>query len=291
MKCPDCKANNPANAIYCHMCGRKITNNEDFDKWCAYWKNEFNNNYDSWRDLVKQGVDNHDLSKVYLFSVTFKSAIKYDNAYNDLKKYGYGKPDWYIEASDDNKWNVLLTCPNVPLVIRVANMNGGRIIKWNTNYLAKPSTKMSISPIELKNKLIPLIKQGKISLAVILYQSKMGVDVNQAKQYIDDLCKEYNSPDSEPTTESSQGCYIATSVYGSYDCPEVWTLRRYRDVVLDKSWYGRSFIRLYYTISPVFVKWFGKTNMFKRVFKKQLDKWVLKLNKFGFENTPYYDKY
>lgn len=27
----------------------------------------------------------------------------------------------------------------------------------------------------------------------------------------------------------SKACYIATSVYGSYDCPEVWTLRRFRD--------------------------------------------------------------
>ena len=26
----------------------------------------------------------------------------------------------------------------------------------------------------------------------------------------------------------SRGCYIATAVYGSYDCPQVWTLRRYR---------------------------------------------------------------
>ena len=28
---------------------------------------------------------------------------------------------------------------------------------------------------------------------------------------------------------SSGGCYVATAVYGSYDCPEVWVLRRYRD--------------------------------------------------------------
>lgn len=26
-----------------------------------------------------------------------------------------------------------------------------------------------------------------------------------------------------------KGCYVATCVYGSYDCPEVWTLRRFRD--------------------------------------------------------------
>ena len=30
----------------------------------------------------------------------------------------------------------------------------------------------------------------------------------------------------------SQGCYVATCVYGSYDCPQVWTLRRFRDNTL-----------------------------------------------------------
>jgi len=35
-------------------------------------------------------------------------------------------------------------------------------------------------------------------------------------------------------SNSSAGCYIATAVYGSYNCPEVWTLRRYRDIKLKK---------------------------------------------------------
>ena len=51
------------------------------------------------------------------------------------------------------------------------------------------------------------------------------------------------------------GCYVATAVYGSYDCPQVWTLRRFRDHTLAASWYGRSFIRAYYAISPTLVKW------------------------------------
>ena len=38
------------------------------------------------------------------------------------------------------------------------------------------------------------------------------------------------------------GCYVATCVYGSYDCPEVWVLRRYRDYVLEESILGRAFI-------------------------------------------------
>lgn len=86
------------------------------------------------------------------------------------------------------------------------------------------------------------------------------------------------------------GCYVATSVYNSYNCPEVWTLRRYRDNTLGSTWYGRTFIRLYYAISPTLVKWFGKTKWFKRFWKGRLDKMVKKLNDKGVENTPYNDK-
>ena len=32
--------------------------------------------------------------------------------------------------------------------------------------------------------------------------------------------------------QNSGGCYVATCVYGSYDCPQVWTLRRFRDNTL-----------------------------------------------------------
>ncbi len=93
-----------------------------------------------------------------------------------------------------------------------------------------------------------------------------------------------------PTYRSSGGCYVATCVYGSYDCPQVWTLRRYRDNKLAKTWYGRAFIRLYYAISPTLVKWFGKTKWFKKMWKGKLDRMVKKLENEGFENTPYDDK-
>ena len=89
---------------------------------------------------------------------------------------------------------------------------------------------------------------------------------------------------------STGGCYIATAVYGSYDCPQVWTLRRYRDYTLGSTRRGRLFIKLYYAISPTFVKWFGNTAWFKKFWRKKLDKKVNKLNSHGVENSPYEDK-
>lgn len=89
----------------------------------------------------------------------------------------------------------------------------------------------------------------------------------------------------------SSGCYIATCVYGSYDCPQVWTLRRFRDYTLDESWYGRVFIKCYYAISPTLVKWFGNQKLFRIFWKNRLDAMVANLNQKGIENTQYHDKY
>lgn len=90
--------------------------------------------------------------------------------------------------------------------------------------------------------------------------------------------------------QKKSGCYVATAVYGSYDCPEVWTLRRFRDYNLASTSFGRLFIMLYYAVSPTFVKWFGETKWFKKVWKTILDKMVEKLQNEGYESTPYGDK-
>lgn len=87
------------------------------------------------------------------------------------------------------------------------------------------------------------------------------------------------------------GCYIATAVYGSYDCPPVWTLRRYRDFVLAVTWYGRAFIRIYYAVSPTLVRWFGETEWFRKLWKTFLDKKVALLQIKGVDNTPYEDNH
>ena len=90
--------------------------------------------------------------------------------------------------------------------------------------------------------------------------------------------------------KKSGGCYVATAVYGSYDCPQVWILRRYRDNTLAKTWYGRSFIRTYYTISPTLVKLFGHTAWFKKMWRGKLDRMVKSLKEKGVSDTPYEDR-
>ena len=89
---------------------------------------------------------------------------------------------------------------------------------------------------------------------------------------------------------SGGGCYVATAVYGSYNCPQVWTLRRFRDETLAATWYGRGFIRAYYAVSPTLVKWFGQSRWFRALWKAPLDRMVSRLNARGVEDTPYQDK-
>lgn len=91
-------------------------------------------------------------------------------------------------------------------------------------------------------------------------------------------------------SQKTRGCYIATAVYGSYDCPQVWTLRRYRDNILAESCVGRFFIRTYYAISPILVKWFGHTQWFKKLWRGRLDKLVDDLQSKGVKSTPYEDR-
>ena len=134
-----------------------------------------------------------------------------------------------------------------------------------------------------------------------------GFPVNKKKNFYDKYTiapKPYKPKKSKPinvdsyvkldksinTGNSNNGCYIATCVYGSYDCPEVWTLRRFRDYILDKTWYGRGFVKCYYAISPTLVKLFGNKKWFKSFWKKKIDAIVLKLNILGIENTSYIDK-
>lgn len=102
-------------------------------------------------------------------------------------------------------------------------------------------------------------------------------------EYLDALI-EKNS-----TLKPVGGCYVATAIYGSYDCPQVWTLRRYRDYTLAKTWYGRAFIHTYYAISPTLVKWFGQAEWFQKLWRGRLDRMVQRLNVEGYKNTPYND--
>ena len=75
----------------------------------------------------------------------------------------------------------------------------------------------------------------------------------------------YNNAAGRMYRKGDEGCYVATCVYGSYDCPE------------------------YYAVSPSIVKWFGDKDWFRSFFRARLDRMVNNLQKRGFSSEQYND--
>lgn len=92
-----------------------------------------------------------------------------------------------------------------------------------------------------------------------------------------------------PKLTNGSACYVATAVYGSYDCAPVWTLRRYRDQVLANCMPGQIFIAVYYALSPKLVRYFGSNRWFLSGCERLLNRFVGWLKKQGFDDTPYID--
>ena len=173
---------------------------------------------------------------------------------------------------------------------------------YNVSYVYKTKG-VDISVVGVLNALTT--ETGDKTWCKNLLDSTKKVFINELRQisakhddeFIKELLNKYcpapspNAPASAPAeTKKSDGCYVATAVYGSYDCPQVWTLRRYRDYTLAETRKGRAFIKTYYAISPTLVKWFGNTSWFKKMWKGKLDRMVKKLQDQGVESTPYNDK-
>ncbi|MCD8337749.1 MAG: sel1 repeat family protein [Lachnospiraceae bacterium] len=85
----------------------------------------------------------------------------------------------------------------------------------------------------------------------------------------DDYSNSYNTKSS-----GSEGCYIATAVYGSYDAPEVLVLRDFRDSFLNVRWWGRGFIKFYYFCSPSIAHKLQKTKRFNLIIRDILNHFV-----------------
>lgn len=142
-----------------------------------------------------------------------------------------------------------------------------------------------------KDIAVPCWKTGiTLHNRVMSYFAQKEANKTAIMGYADKIKKYDSSYEAPSVNTSSSGCYVATAVYGSYDCPEVWTLRRYRDYDLAETWYGRAFIHTYYAISPTLVKWFGHTAWFKKMWKGKLDRMVKTLQDKGYESTPYEDR-
>jgi hypothetical protein len=85
--------------------------------------------------------------------------------------------------------------------------------------------------------------------------------------------------------EKRSGCYVATAVYGTYDCRELWVLRRFRDETLAASRVGQRLISLYYAASPIAVRYGGRP--LRAILRRPLNMLVRFLVARGMSDSPY----
>ena len=83
--------------------------------------------------------------------------------------------------------------------------------------------------------------------------------------------------DYDSKTKNKTGCYIATAVYGSYECDEVFTLRRFRDDYLSNYFFGRWVIRFYYIVSPYAAKHIHPNSKIGKVIRHLLDRLIAQM--------------
>lgn len=78
----------------------------------------------------------------------------------------------------------------------------------------------------------------------------------------------------EQIKKKSEGCYIATAVYGSYEHSQVMLLRGFRDNTLNKSSLGKKIIELYYSYSPSLAAKLKNRHILTSIIRYTLDQFI-----------------
>lgn len=105
------------------------------------------------------------------------------------------------------------------------------------------------------------------------YFTEEALQQDDVKELVQRLKNQVNE-ENEKAKNASEGCYIATAVYGNYDAPEVLVLRNFRDSVLLKSFWGRIFVKIYYFMSPPLANRLKNYDWLNNKVKSILDKFV-----------------
>ncbi|MBQ5970307.1 MAG: hypothetical protein IJL52_09380 [Clostridia bacterium] len=210
----------------------------------------------------------------------------YDHYDENGKKIGTSEPNWaggFNEYDKDHK-KVGYSTPNWAGGYTEYDNNGKKTGETNPNFWGgfdhfdangkKQSTSEPFLLAGYNNNDPKRHTTGTSDPVTFPYQAQNGL---------------HPQPGAVEDESGNEGCYIATCVYGSYDCPQVWTLRRFRDETLKRSAPGRAFVRVYYALSPTLVRRFGHTDLFQRFWRGRLDRLVKRLNDKGVADLCYKD--
>jgi ribosomal protein L7/L12 len=117
-------------------------------------------------------------------------------------------------------------------------------------------------PRECQDQVIDLLTARKTIQAIKLVRDSMRIGLKEAKDAVEGASADLGIP------VSPSACFIATACYGSYDHPDVLTLRRWRDNHLQHTAPGRLFIDLYYRISPAIAHYLGRRSRLSDIVRR-----------------------
>lgn len=95
----------------------------------------------------------------------------------------------------------------------------------------------------------------------------------------DKIINEFDIIISKSPRNKKQGCYIATMAYGDYEHPKVMILRQFRDNFLDKTIFGKWFIKTYYNYSPLLVEKLKNKKVVNSLIRKTLNQFIKLIKK------------
>jgi hypothetical protein len=100
---------------------------------------------------------------------------------------------------------------------------------------------------------------------------------NLRKETLDSIKKYEPEFNAAPPKSDSDGCFIATAAYGSYNSAIVFELREFRDLYLKRNLFGRKFIQFYYFTSPPIAKFIKDNSFLKVITRKVIEITLLKI--------------
>lgn len=150
------------------------------------------------------------------------------------------------------------------------------IVEQYISFCHADSCRMHLYDKELPDYIIAQRKDIQSKLTKGLGE-KAVTETKELEQKVDTFIAESNAALTTPPKK--EGCYIATAVYGSYDAPEVLVLRHFRDSVLSPHSLGKLFVKCYYAVSPVLVKYLSDNHRFISISRIILDKLIRRLKK------------
>lgn len=202
----------------------------------ALWRNRIN--------VLKQGRTFLAQRLFVEAAIEFEKYIRIIEIVSELKP-GELKPEHLKKNAKSNELDVFVS--TLWDLIKIYDMNASY----------QPKLKEKVNMMVEFSKQAPSF--SRLARKMVAYSKK-----SKNREIFNDLLTRCNAPKSK--------CFIATSTYSDPLHPQVLLLTRFRDEVLEKSFLGRSFIWIYYKVSPPIANFLDKNPHLKPTSRNLLDR-------------------